>query len=90
MAVYYLQVVDNNLSETVGEHVFGELGRSITNFGHQELALELPADSVVNTLRSAPVSLQKRSRHLIIIETEVCVVSILAPSACGNDRSDDE
>ena len=53
----YLYIVDKDFPESIGQHVLGGLGRTITNFGHQVLALELPAHSVVNTFRFAPVPL---------------------------------
>ncbi len=53
----YLQIVDKDFPESIGQHVLRGLSRTITNFGHQVLPLELPADSVVNTLGFAPVPL---------------------------------
>ena len=53
----YLKVVDQDLSETVGQHVFGGLVGSVTNVGHLVHSLETPANPVVDTLGSAPVAL---------------------------------
>lgn len=53
----YLNVIDQNLLEAIGQHVLGLLGATVTNFGHTELTLELPADSVVDTLGLSPVGL---------------------------------
>jgi hypothetical protein len=50
----YLDIVDNNFEEMVGQHVSGLLGTTITNVGHQVLALESPSDSVVNSLGFPP------------------------------------
>jgi hypothetical protein len=54
---HYLKVVDQDLSETVGQHVFGGLVGSVTNVWHLVHSLETPADPVVDTLGSAPVAL---------------------------------
>lgn len=53
----YLGVVDENLLESVGEHVTDVLGISVTDVGHQSLSLEATTDTVVDTLRLAPVGL---------------------------------
>ena len=53
-----LDVVDEELLEARGHHMTGTLGGSITDVGHQVLALEAPADTIVNTLGLAPVLLQ--------------------------------
>ena len=58
--------MNEHLSETVWEHVLGLLGRTVTNVGHQDLALEAPSHSVVNTLGLAPVGLQERTREKVV------------------------
>ncbi|KYO29079.1 hypothetical protein Y1Q_0009880 [Alligator mississippiensis] len=52
-----LDVVDQELPEPSGQHVLCLLIATITNVGHQDLALESPADSVVDTPRLTPVAL---------------------------------
>ena len=52
-----LDVVHEELLEAAG-HVFRLLVATITDVGHQHLALEAPADSVVNTPRFTPVFLK--------------------------------
>lgn len=49
--------MDENLLESVGEHVTDVLGISVTDVGHQSLSLEATTDTVVDTLRLAPVGL---------------------------------
>ena len=56
--ILYLQVVNEDFPEAVGQHVLGRFGGTITNLGHQVLPLELPAHSVVNTFGFAPVALK--------------------------------
>ena len=53
-----LDVVHEELLEAAGQHVFRLLVATITDVGHQHLALEAPADSVVNTPRFTPVFLK--------------------------------
>lgn len=57
-----LDIVDQELLKASGQHVLGLLVAAITNVGHQHLALEPPADPVVNTSGLAPVFLQQRNR----------------------------
>lgn len=52
-----LDIVNQELLEASGQHVLGLLIATITNVGHQHLALEPPADPVVNTSGFAPVFL---------------------------------
>ena len=54
----YLDVVDEDLSESRGQHVFRGLCRTVTNVGHQVHALEATTHSVVNTFGLAPVTTQ--------------------------------
>lgn len=51
-------VVNENFAEAVGQDVLGLLVASITDVGHQVLALEAPPHPVVNTFRFPPVGLQ--------------------------------
>lgn len=44
--------------ETRREHMLGLAIRTVTDVGHQVLALEAPADPVVDTLGLPPVALQ--------------------------------
>lgn len=48
--------MNKNLPEASGEHVFGGLGGTITNAGHNIDTLESPPDSVVNTFWLPPVA----------------------------------
>lgn len=49
--------MNQELLEASGQHVLGLLVATITNVGHQHLALETPAYPVVNTSGFAPVFL---------------------------------
>merc|ERR1711990_456868 len=49
-----LHVVDKNLLEAAGHHVPGLGAATVTNVGHEVHSLELPPNSVVNTLRLPP------------------------------------
>lgn len=49
--------MDENLLESVGEHVTDVLGVSVTDVGHQSLSLETTTDAVINTLGLTPVGL---------------------------------
>ena len=49
--------MDENLPESIGQHVFGLGSGPIANIGHQVLALEPPAHPVVNTFGLPPVGL---------------------------------
>lgn len=51
--------MDEELLEAGGQHVLCLLVATITDVGHQHLALEPPADPVVNTSGFAPVFLLK-------------------------------
>lgn len=51
-------VVDGELLESIGEHVAGLGVRTITDVGHQVLALEATSDTIVNTFRLTPVFLK--------------------------------
>ena len=53
----YLDIVDEDLSESSGKHVLGELGGTVTNVGHFVDALEAPPHPVVNTFGLPPVLL---------------------------------
>ena len=52
--VEVLDVVDNELQETVRQQVLGLLRRTVTDVGHRRQALELAALARVNTLRASP------------------------------------
>lgn len=54
-----LDIVDQELLETRGQQVLSLLVATITNVGHQHLALEPPADPVVNTSGLTPIFLLK-------------------------------
>jgi len=49
-----LDVVDDELEETVGQQVTGLLVRAITDLGHGSVALEAATHSVINTSGLAP------------------------------------
>ena len=49
-----LHVVDQNLLEAAGHHVPGLGVATVANVGHEVHSLELPPNSVVNTLRLPP------------------------------------
>jgi hypothetical protein len=50
----FRNVTNDNFAETRGEHVFGSLGRSITDAGHGSLTRETTTNTVINTLGLAP------------------------------------
>ena len=50
--------MDEDLSESSGKHVLGELGGTVTNVGHFVDALEAPPHPVVNTFGLPPVPLE--------------------------------
>lgn len=52
-----LDVVDEELLEAGRQHMTGARVRTVTDVGHQVLALEATTHSVVNTLGLAPVGL---------------------------------
>ena len=52
-----LDVMDQELSKTTGQHVLCFLVAPITNVGHQDLALESSAHPTVNTSGFLPVPL---------------------------------
>lgn len=52
-----LDVVDQELPEAAGQHVLGFLVTSVTDVGHQDLALESSAYPVVNASGFPPVPL---------------------------------
>lgn len=52
-----LDIVHQELLETSWQHELGLLVATITDVGHQHLALEPPADPVVNTSGLTPVFL---------------------------------
>ena len=56
--ISYLDVVDEDLSESGRQHVTGGLAGTVTDVGHQVHSLELPANSVVDTLGFPPVGLE--------------------------------
>ncbi len=53
----FLDIVNQELPESSGQHVFCFLVTTITNVGHQHLTLEASAHSVVNTSGLPPVFL---------------------------------
>lgn len=57
-----LDVVHQELLEAGRQHMTGAGVGSVTDVGHQVLALEAPSHSVVNSLRLAPVLLQHGTR----------------------------
>lgn len=61
---YYLDVVYQDFTEAGRKHVSGFLVASVTNRGHQELALETPSYSVVNTLGLTPAPLEKQKNQI--------------------------
>ena len=58
-----LNIMDENLSESSWQHVSGLWVATITNVGHQVLALETAPDPVVNTFGFAPVPLQQKTEQ---------------------------
>ena len=88
--ITHLNVVNNNFPEAIGKHVLGAFGRTITNLWHKVLSLELPADSVVNTLRSTPVPLFKNNGFSQEVFQHPNLKCIHVPSACHIDHFDDE
>lgn len=54
-----LDVVDQELSESRGQHVLRLLVAPITDVGHQNLTLEPPANSVIDTSWFPPVALKE-------------------------------
>lgn len=54
-----LDIVDQELLESRGQHVLGLLVTTITDVGHEHLTLEPPADPVVNTSGLTPVFLMR-------------------------------
>lgn len=69
---YYLDVVYQDFTEAGRKHVSGFLVASVTNRGHQELALETPSHSVVNTLGLTPAPLEKKQ-----INHNVCILQFV-------------
>lgn len=57
-------IVDQELSEACGQHVFCLLIAAIADVGHQDLSLEAPAHSVVDASGFAPVALHKCREQL--------------------------
>ena len=57
-----LDVMDQELSKTTGQHVLCFLVAPITNVGHQDLALESSAHPIVNTSGFPPVPLKENTR----------------------------
>lgn len=55
--------MDKELLEASGQHVLGLLVATITNVWHQHLALESPANPVVNTSGLPPVFLEKKTSN---------------------------
>lgn len=58
-------IVDQKLPESSGQHMLCLLVAPITDVGHQDLALEPPANSVIDTSRFPPVALKKHRKHLV-------------------------
>lgn len=54
-----LDIVDQELSESRGQHVLRLLVAPIPDVGHQNLTLEPPANSVIDTSRFPPVALKE-------------------------------
>ncbi len=50
--------MNEDLPESVGEHVLGVLGGTVTDVGHLVHSLEAPANPVVDTLGPAPIALE--------------------------------
>lgn len=70
---YYLDVVYQDFTEAGRKHVSGFLVASVTNRGHQELALETPSHSVVNTLGLTPAPLKKQTNQSQCLDIAICV-----------------
>lgn len=70
---YYLDVVYQDFTEAGRKHVSGFLVASVTNRGHQELALETPSHSVVNTLGLTPAPLEKQTNQSQCLDITICV-----------------
>lgn len=62
----FLDIVHQELLEASGQHVLGLLVATITDVGHQHLALEPPADPVVNTSGLSPVFLLETWESLLM------------------------
>lgn len=52
------RIFDEELSESVGEHVAGLFGVTVTNLGHTDHALEPATNPIVDTFRSTPAWLK--------------------------------
>lgn len=61
----FLDVFDQELPEPSGKHVFSLLAASITDVGHQHLALEASSHSVVNTSGLSPAFLHRRIEQFL-------------------------
>jgi hypothetical protein len=60
--VEFTDVGDGELAETVGQHVAGLLGGTITDLGHRSLTLESTTDTTVNTLGLSPGFLSNQGK----------------------------
>lgn len=56
--------MDENFSESIGKHVFGEFRRPITNVWHQDLTLEASSNSIIDTLWFTPVWLSNKKKKV--------------------------
>lgn len=54
----YFHVVDQNVLKSIRMNVPNAFRRPIANFRHANLTLKSPTNSVVNTLRLAPINLK--------------------------------
>lgn len=75
-------IVDQELSEAGGQHVLCLLIAAVANVGHQDLPLEPPAHSVIDTSRFPPVALKKCRKYLLVTkggqsENACCKVTAL-------------
>lgn len=69
-----LNIVNKNLLETAGQHVPSHSIATVTDVGHQILPLEATPDTVVNTLRFAPVPLNKETQIVYCQKNEIQTV----------------
>lgn len=61
-----LDVVDQELPEARGQHVLRLLIAAVADVGHQDLALEPPANSVIDPSRLTPVALKKCRKYAVM------------------------
>lgn len=77
-------IVDQELPEARGQHVLCLLIAAIADVGHQDLALEPPANSVINTSRFTPVALKKCRKYLIVMKQDQSENTRLKPKPISN------